>query len=240
MFLGINPHQVARQVSRRNHRGRPCYAFASSMNEGMLLSMESYEEQKRALLLDVDPRIEFFHEQPWTIDLLSGEIQPSRRHFTVVKDVLRTFYTPDFYVRFRDGRAMVLEVKPEAVSSKLQEKYAQAAQLLYEHGCEFRVLTNEGITPELVANCEYLKRTSAEYLKPILPGVLKVLSSLAEQQQNWRVEAIAKHTPHGIFDIYIGLAYGVFKANLSQDLLIPEATVQAAAGELSHLQVGLV
>lgn len=240
MFLGINPHQVARQVSRRNHRGRPCYAFASSTTEGMLLSMESHEEQKRALLLDIDPRIEFFHEQPWTLDLLSGEIQPSRKHFTMVKGVLRVFYTPDFYVRFRDGRVMVLEVKPEAVSAELQEKYTRVAQLLQEHGCEFRVLTGDCITPELLVNCAYLKRTFAEYLKPSLPSVLKILSALAEQKKVWRVEALAENTPHGVFDVYIGLAHGVFKADLSKDILTPEATVQAAVGDLSHLQLGLV
>lgn len=240
MFLGISPHQVARKVSRRNHRGRPCYAFASSTTEGMLLSMESYAEQQRALLLDIDPRVEFFHEQPWTLDLLSGEIQPSRKHFTTKKGVLRALYTPDFYVRFRDGKVMVLEVKPEAVSPTLQEKYTRAAQLLQEHGCEFRVQTSDCITPELLVNCAYLKRTFAEYLRPTLPSVLRRLSDLAEQQQVWHVENLAKNTPHGVFDVYIGLANGVFKADLFKDLLTPEATVQAAVGDLSHLQLGLV
>ena len=39
-----------------------------------MISMESFEEYKRALLLEIDPRVVRYSEQPWTLEVNSGEV----------------------------------------------------------------------------------------------------------------------------------------------------------------------
>ncbi len=243
MFRGHDADSVARDVSRRIKRGRRCYAFGSAKNPGVLVSMESLEEKKRALLFELDPAIESFREQPFVIELLSGEIRPSREHFRdlqLPEAAKPTFYTPDFLCRMCDARRIVVEVKSERVPDALREKYARAKEVLMAQGYEFRLLTNQGITPALVVNIEYLKRTTAEYLRPALPTLLARLVELAEARDTWGIQELAALNPHGVFGVYVGLAHGVFRADITANLLIPEATVQSAAGDLSHLQVGFL
>jgi|GEM_PF-2599746 TnsA endonuclease N terminal len=240
MFKGIDPHSAAREVSRRVRRGRACHCFVSAKGSGQLLSMESYEEKQRALLLDIDPQVQQFREQPWTMDVLSGEVQHSRKHFKAGSDLKRIFYTPDFLINLCDGSVVVAEVKRESIPTDLETKYGLATEHLRDLGVEFRVLTSTSLTASLIRNCEYIKRVSADYLRPALPEALERLQELAERQPTWRVRELAQHLPYGVFGVYIGLAHGVFSADLRNELLSEKAEVKVAGGDLSHLEVGFL
>lgn len=238
MYRGLEPVPVARNTSKRTRRGRACYVFMSS-KAGGLISMESYEEYKRALLFEIDPRVVRYSEQPWTMEVNSGEIRPSREHFKpAAVDLL--FYTPDFTVQLDDGRILIIEVKKSSPSAQLAEKYALAHRQCQQHGFEFRVLEGSQITDVLVRSCEYLARTAAEYLKVRLPAMLELLADLSRQKSYWSFSELAQRAPQGGFGVFVGVAKGVFQADLQKDLLSGCGEITPALGSLTHLEVGFV
>ncbi|MBT8767327.1 TnsA endonuclease N-terminal domain-containing protein [Metapseudomonas boanensis] len=238
MHRGLQPVPVARNVSKRTRRGKACYVFMSA-KAGGLISLESYEELRRALLFEIDPRVVRFGEQPWTMEVLSGEIQPSREHFKPTS-ADRVFYTPDFTVRLADGRILIIEVKKSSPSSELTDKYTLAQRQCQQHGFEFRVLEGGQITDVLVRNCEYLTRTSAEYFKKHLPATLEQLVELSHQKPQWKFSELADKAPYGGFGVFVGIANGVFQADLNADLLAGRGEITPAHGNLTHLEVGFV
>jgi hypothetical protein len=112
-------------VTKRNanvHRGRHVLRFYSRKNNSVL-APESFQELKKAYLLECDPDVVAFTSQPEQIKLtIEGKV----RH-----------YTPDFLVLYRSGFAEYIEVHHEsllddAYRSKLAhfDKYTrQTAQI---------------------------------------------------------------------------------------------------------------
>lgn len=238
MHRGLEPVPVARNTSKRTRRGRACHVFMSA-KAGGLISMESYEEYKRALLFEIDPRVMHYSEQPWTMEVSSGEIRPSREHFKpATADLL--FYTPDFTLRLDDGRILIIEVKKTSPSAPLAEKYALAQGHCKQHGFEFMVLEGGHLTDALLRNCEYLARTSAEYFKKHLPETLEQLLELSHQKPQWSYPELAQKNPHGGFGVFVGIAKGIFKADLQSDLLSGRGGITPALGSVTHLEVGFV
>ena len=238
MHRGLEAAPVARNVSKRTRRGRPCHVFMSA-KAGRLISMESYEEYKRAVLLELDPRVVCFSEQPWTMEVNSGEIRPTRDAFKPVTADMR-FYTPDFTVRLAGGRILIVEVKKALPSDERSEKYTLVKCRCQENGFEFLMLEGAHLSAALLRNCEYLVRTSAEYLKKTLPEMLERLLELSQQRTRWTYTDLAQLAPHGGFGVFIGIAYGIFQADLQRDLLSGQGVITPALGELTHLQLGFV
>lgn len=238
MYRGLEPVPVARNTSKRTRRGRACHVFMSA-KAGGLISMESYEEYKRAVLFETDPRVMCYSEQPWTMEVNSGEIRPSREHFKpAAADLL--FYTPDFTVRFVDGRIKIIEVKKTSPSALLADKYALAQGHCQQHGFEFEVLEGGHLSDVLLRNCEYLTRTSAEYLKKHLPAMLEQLLELSQQKSQWSYSELAQRAPEGGFGVFVGIANGIFQADLQRNLLSDQGEITPALGSLAHLEVGFV
>ena len=238
MHRGLDPVPVARSVSRRTRRGRACHVMHSAKSGG-LISMESFEEYKRALLLEIDPRVVRYSEQPWVMELSSGEIGPSRDYFRPVTADLR-FYTPDFSVLLADGRVLILEVKKASPSAELAEKYDLVQGHCQQQGFEFRVLEGEHLNEVLRRNCEYLVRASAEYLKPQLSAVLEQLLELSQQKPHWHYPDLARQAPLGGFGVFVGIAKGIFQADVQTDLLSGQGAITPALGGLTHLELGFV
>lgn len=55
------------------------------------------------------------------------------------------FYTPDFQLTFRDGKKLIIEVKPTVFVSKHSEKLRQAETVLKQHNFGFLLVTDEQI-----------------------------------------------------------------------------------------------
>lgn len=238
MYRGLEPVPVARNVSKRTRRGRACHVFVSA-KAGGLISMESFEEYKRALLLEIDPRVVRYSEQPWTLEVNSGEIRPSRDHFKLATADLR-FYTPDFTVLLADGRVLIIEVKKVTPSAELGEKYDLVQGHCQQQGFEFMVLEGGQLSGVLLRNCEYLVRTSAEYLKPHLPAMLEQLLELSERESHWHYLDLAQLAPRGGFGVFVGIAKGIFQADVQTDLLSGQGAITPALGRLTHLELGFV
>lgn len=238
MHRGLDAVPVARSVARRTRRGRPCHVFMSA-KAGGLISMESYEEYKRAVMLELDPRVVCFSEQPWTMEVNSGEIRPTRDAFKPATADMR-FYTPDFTVRLAGGRILILEVKKAFPSDGRSEKYGVVKRRCQQNGYEFLMLEGAHLSAALLRNCEYLVRTSAEYLKKQLPVTLERLLELSQQRTRWTYSELAQLAPHGGFGVFIGIARGIFHADLQTDLLSGQGAITPALGELTHLELGFV
>lgn len=238
MHRGLEAVPVARNVSKRTRRGKACHVFMSA-KAGGLISMESYEEYKRAMLFEIDPRVVQYNEQPWTMEVQSGEIRPSREHFKrSTTDLL--FYTPDFAVRLGDGRMLIIEVKKASPSAGLADKYVQAQRQCQQHGFEFMVLESGSITDALVRNSQFLTRTFAEYFKKHLAATLEQLLELSLHKPYWSFPELAQRAPHGGFGVFVGIANGVFQTDLQMELLSGLSEITPALGSLTHLEVGFV
>lgn len=238
MHRGLDASQVARNVSRRTRRGRPCHVLMST-KAGGLISMESYEEYKRAVQLELDPRVVSFSEQPWTMEVTTGEIRPTRDAFKPATADMR-FYTPDFTVRLVGGRVLIVEVKQAHPSDALSEKYELVKCCCQENGYEFLMLEGGHLSAALLRNCEYLLRTSAEYLKKTLPAMLERLLELSQQRTCWTYPELARIAPEGGFGVFVGIARGIFQADLQRDLLKGQESITPAQGALTHLEIGFV
>lgn len=238
MHRGLDPVPIARNVSRRTRRGRACHVLHSAKSEG-LISMESFEEYKRALLLEIDPRVVRYSEQPWTLEVNSGDIRPTREDFKPATADLR-FYTPDFTVLLADGRVLIIEVKRVSPSAELAEKYDQVKNHCEQQGFEFRVLEGGNLSEVLLRNCEYLVRTSAEYLKPHLPAILEQLLELSQQKPYWHYQDLAQLAPRGGFGVFVGIAKGIFQTDVQTGLLSGQGAITPALGGLTHLELGFV
>ncbi|MGH1448802.1 MAG: hypothetical protein ACRBBM_05175 [Pseudomonadaceae bacterium] len=237
MFKGLNAPEVARNVGRRVKRGTRCYVFSSSKEPGVVHAMESHEELKRAMLLDVDPRVQKFRDQPWTMDMDTGEIRASRSLFPKVAGRKRRFYTPDSECHLFGAGIHVVEVKQ---AHDDDSKYPVVAKLLGQHGYVFHMLTGTSITDTLLRNVLLLQRVKAEHFQKQIPALLDVLEQLAAKQDQWDFLELAERNPFGIFGVFVGLAYGIFSADMSLDLIGSNAQVRAAHGDLTHLELGFV
>lgn len=124
------PHVRARKVISRS-RGRVTGKFAS-MKMRATIYWESQLERDAIVLMEVDPAVLAYYEQPFTLEYRhEGEIHN---------------YTPDLQVEFND-RKQIIEVKPdeEADSPVNKGRFALLAKQFRKHGYVYRVLPEREI-----------------------------------------------------------------------------------------------
>ena len=121
----------ARKVVRRSNHGH-VFKFASKKCR-RIIELESVLEYDRAILLEMDPDVLAFQEQPFRIDYADqGKIH-------------KIF--PDFLVERRNGLLTVEEVKPEAKASlpEFSRRFSIERVLVAKRGYSFSVLTENEI-----------------------------------------------------------------------------------------------
>ncbi|MGC5428818.1 TnsA endonuclease N-terminal domain-containing protein [Aeromonas veronii bv. sobria] len=104
--------------------------FYPSTKNNRLVAWESQLEQKACALFEFSADVVSYREQPITIYFESdGQM---RR------------YTPDFELKFHDGRSMYLEVKPFAKlqGDAVKRRFQQVARFWEMHGQQFGVITD--------------------------------------------------------------------------------------------------
>ncbi|WP_347909872.1 TnsA endonuclease N-terminal domain-containing protein [Pseudomonas grandcourensis] len=237
MKRSFESEAVARDVSRRVKRGNRCHVFSSVKNPGQTIAAESFLERDIGFLIELDPRILRFLEQPFTLELNTGQELPSRKAFVPRPGITPCFYTPDFLCQLADGVRVVIEVKSTALLDKELDKLRRAKDVLESLGYRFTILTENDLNPQLLSNIQYLKCVSAPYLQDELPSVLDTLSTAATERECWTAKDLARTTRMGSFGIAIAVFHGIFHADLNHDLFAPDTQLFASLGDLSHLQV---
>jgi TnsA endonuclease N terminal len=116
-------------VRKVSNRGGNVVGRFPSMKMGRMIAFESLLERDFIYLLDYDIRVEWFEEQPLTIEYLH--------------DDQALHYTPDFHL-VEAGRPVLVECKPEHFvdTEDNQRKFAVAREWCASHGWEFRVVTD--------------------------------------------------------------------------------------------------
>jgi hypothetical protein len=145
-------------------------AYASSKSD-VMIGFESLLEKEYMLLLDFDPTVEKYVEQPVTLPV-PGK---SRR------------YTPDLLVTFRENStghrppAQLIEIKTTADLARKAEdlapKFAVAEQYAADRGWIFLKKTELDIRTQRLANLKFLRRYRS--LSPPPEEVANVIERLA-------------------------------------------------------------
>ena len=116
-------------VRKVSNRGGNVVGRFPSMKMGRMIVFESLLERDFIYLLDYDIRVEWFEEQPLTIEYR--------------QDDQALHYTPDFHL-VETGRPVLVECKPEHFVDMAdnQRKFAVAREWCAARGWEFRVVTD--------------------------------------------------------------------------------------------------
>ena len=116
-------------VRKVSNRGRNVVGRFPSIKMGRMIAFESLLERDFIYLLDYDVRVEWYEEQPLTIEYLH--------------DGQTLHYTPDFQI-VEVGRQVLVECKPERFvdTEDNQRKFAIARDWCASRDWEFRVVTD--------------------------------------------------------------------------------------------------
>jgi hypothetical protein len=140
--------------------------------------------------------------------------QPFRLEY--VEDERSLTYVPDFYLLFRDGTKVVIEVKPRKFLQKHLHKLAEAQRLLEEHETPFLVLTEKEIDHGIkVSNASYLLRFARD--SPNEQAKQRCLRILSTFPKGLRIDELTKEAAVTERDIL----HMVGRARLSVDLSKP-------------------
>lgn len=237
MIKDIDSPSFARDVSRRNNRGRRALVFKSQKSQGGDLRVESALERDIGIMLDIDPRVMSLAAQPFSLELQSNEVLPSRRHHRPRPGTKPRFYTPDFLCRLDDGSALAIEVKHSRFAEAFEAKREEIKSGLHQHGMNFMVVTDKAVSPTVMQVLSRLHHLRAGYLESTRAIAQGEISALLDTRSDWVSEELALHLTSGGIGVLAGLLAGLLTTDLSIPLFSSTSTVRAANGDLSHLQI---
>jgi hypothetical protein len=135
-----------RGTSRRSFRAK-----TRSLKNGRFIKCESLLEMRASWLFELVDGIESYTEQPSPLML---KLDKGRR---------RSRYTPDFFLKWKDGAPWFVEVKPQelATSDHWKRKFSAAGISAIAKGCHFVILTEEHL--EAAVNSEIQQALEARH-----------------------------------------------------------------------------
>jgi TnsA endonuclease-like protein len=162
---------VAVAVRQVSHRGNNTIGRFPSLKMKRMISFESLIECDLLYLLDYEPEVERFEEQPLTIEYADGS---SLRH-----------YTPDFHVvRFQHN--LLIECKPQAFigTEENRRKFNAAKAWCAEHDWTFGVVTDQDLRAgSRLSNVKFLTRYARQVMQPeFTRRVFKLLAAASPPQ----------------------------------------------------------
>ena len=173
-----NDQVRARRVIFISNNGHPCKF--GSLKCGRILHLESGVERDWATILEFDPTVIIFYEQPFRIEYFDAENKK------------RSIF-PDFLVYYDNGSVVVVEIKLAADASEPEnkQKFELEKQILEYHGYGFKLITDEDMENDLLlSNSKKLRpyrRTSVDIVlrKQVLGELQKM--EMSEQEMLGRV-----------------------------------------------------
>ncbi|MNH05712.1 hypothetical protein D3C79_650550 [compost metagenome] len=226
----------ARDVARRVRRGRRALVLKSLKGKGGELRVESGLERDIGLMLDIDPRVTELAAQPFTLELHSNTVLPSRQHYRPRPGVKPRFYTPDFLCRLDDGCVLAIEAKHSEFREAFEAKREEIEHCLSSHGIGFLLVLDTAVLPTIMQTLASLHLLRADYLAPLRSAAENEISVLLNSASCWSVEELSLRLTSGRVGILVGLLAGLLTADLSIPLFSPSNEIRAAFGDLSHFQ----
>lgn len=196
----------ARNVARRTRRAGRAYVMCSPLNGSTDVRFESRLELAVAQLLELDPRVNGYRAQPYT---LSFEMELDG----VVK---RRLYTPDFELEV-GGITVVIEVKPQRWVDEHAALFARAQSELLKSGKRFLVVTEQSFTGHVQRNVEVLlgfyTQAGASLQEWAAPLLLKGTDELSGH-----VSRVAEGDLPSNYVAAAGVLLGILRFDMTNDL----------------------
>lgn len=157
-------------VRRVSNRGGNIVGYFPSVKLERMVAFESTIERDLLYLLDFEPHVESFVEQPLVI--------------TYWEETNQRTYTPDFQVEFTNGHTTLVECKPEALVKKDQNvrKFAAGEAWCAERGWRYEVITDQALRRGFrLENVQFLTRFARHELPLTLKYQIKAIIALCDR-----------------------------------------------------------
>lgn len=133
---------LPRKIIAHPHRVTGLYA---SQKNGAYIGWESQLEKDVCYLLEHDSSVLFFESQS--------------RTFEYIDNGKKRTYTPDFYVKYIDGREVYYEVKPQKFVLKFKMEKKKILEEIISENIKFNIITEIDIRcGYFLENIKYLER----------------------------------------------------------------------------------
>jgi hypothetical protein len=206
-----------RQVS---NRGGNIIGRFPSLKLGRMVDFESLIERDLLFLLDFELDVEFFEEQPLTIEYLwNGKLLS---------------YTPDFHV-IRNGQNILVECKPEQLvqSARNQRKIAAARAWCAAEGWIYQLVTDKQLRSGYrLRNVKHLTQFARYDVSPEVRNRVRAFL-LATPGPVTMAEVMLNVAPQQPQSVQIPLYYMAFHHKLilplDEELISPDTVVRWAA-----------
>jgi len=165
-------------VRKVSHRGGNAIGRFPSIKMGRMIAFESLLERDFIYLLDFDPSVEWFEEQPLTIEYMH-ETKPQH-------------YTPDFRL-FEAGQHVLIECKPECLvdTDENRRKFTAAQDWCDKRGWEIRTVTDRQVRSGYrLQNVRLLTQYARQSVDPLLRS--RIYAFLQNVQPSRPIREIAR------------------------------------------------
>jgi hypothetical protein len=164
-------------VRKGSRRGGSAIGRFPSLKMGRMIAFESLLERDFIYLLDFDPSVDWFDEQPPVIE--------------TVHEGKQLHYTPDFHLMER-GRHVLVECKQEGFveTDKNLSMYAATQDLCDERGWEFRIVNNRQVRAGFrLHNVKFLTQYARQKVDPIIRS--QIHACIQNAQSNHSIQDVA-------------------------------------------------
>ncbi|WP_431476388.1 hypothetical protein [Massilia eburnea] len=224
--------------------GRPAQMYLCEKAHG-ICPAESPLEKTIGQLAGLDPYVLSNAPQPFTIDVVSGELlrTPEERKLHRMtrdrSDARQREYTPDFCFNLIDGRRIVVEVKDPRFPCKEEywRKVEKAKELLRARGYHFQVISMVyAPSAPLVHNADLLAAFQRNFKKTITQSQLSAIETgLGDAVSS--LGHVAQLAGLSLREAPALVLHGVVAADISIAPLGASTPVWLAHGDLEHLAV---
>lgn len=211
---------------------------------GGRIAVESDAERLVAHMLTIDPRVNRFEPQPFTVDLVEGRVLRTKEALAAARanckgSKVPWFYTPDFAIQWHDAPRSTLEVKLDGFEGDetYQAKLETAQRVLESAGYRFQlaVFPNAPKHP-LRANLPLLRQAAHRHdLRPT-DELLTCIEALCGERP-MRLGDMCARLCISPNLVPVLLTAGTLQAEVARHRIFAEMPVEAAFGDLGHLQL---
>jgi hypothetical protein len=246
------PMTAARTLSKRGFQKRSLQIGSQKMNAAMFVEYEA--EAAVALALDIDPRVQAFFPQPFTLRTDLAQVFDTREAATSARPramsrqtqdaaaaagLLEVIYTPDFEVELQDDPvSLVIECKRERDVGDAERFTQSRRSILRDLGFRYILVNASAIdVPAFTSNVRQV-RDALRHLKQHASDDARsrMLSALTTVPQKFTAGDL-RAAGAADTDLHIAVALGMVAYDLMGGPLTVTTPMWLAEGDLRHRQL---